>query len=185
MHTGLIQRIERQRAAIGDPENAVRLANWLADVFADVAPVGDTHTLIRNLTVVGELRVVRDGVYEIGVGEGAGSPDDKAPPHTISDFLAAHNEFRTRKRGVPSPLAWKLLSEAGKELLQREREAGRFGGESGVGAGRSPYMWVQDASTEGGAAGAAKAGINPQRFLEIALEAFSRHVPEYVREIMR
>ena len=46
------------------------------------------------------------------------------------------------------------------------RERGMFGGMSG----KAPYMWVQDGSTPGGAAGASKAGIKPTGFLEKALE---------------
>ena len=124
MHTRLIERIQHQAASVADPENAVRLAEWLSDVLADVAPIGNrepSRTLIRNLRQVGELRVVRDGVYQIGVGGDSGSPDDKAPRNTIADFLVAHPEFRTRKRGVPSAYAWRILSDVAKNVLQRER----------------------------------------------------------------
>jgi hypothetical protein len=185
MHTGLVQRLQRQSAALGDPQNVVRLADWLSSAFADLAPVGKTRTLIRNLTRIGNLRVVQDGVYEIGVGDGqaVGSPEDKAPPGTLAAFLSAHKEFKTR-RGVPSRYAWWLLSPEAKRVLQDEREAGKFGGETGVGAGRSPYMWVQDGSTGGGRAGAQKAAIRPQDFIEPALEALEAHVTDVVREVM-
>ena len=183
MHTGLIHRLRERSSRIADPQNAVNLANWLSEVFADVAPIGRSRTLIRNLRVVGELKVEADGVYSIGIGEGAGSPDDKAPRGTIADFLEAYPQFKTKK-GIPSRLAWWVLSGEAKATLQQEREAGRFGGETGVGAGRSPYLWVQDGTTPGGLAGAAKASIQPQEFLRTAMEAFSRHIPEYVRELI-
>lgn len=40
--------------------------------------------------------------------------------------------------------AWWYLSRRQKEILQREREAGDYGGERAAAAGRAPYFWAQE-----------------------------------------
>ena len=40
--------------------------------------------------------------------------------------------------------AWWNLPPGLKRILQKERLAGRYGGESGVGAGKAPYFWAQE-----------------------------------------
>lgn len=66
-----------------------------------------------------------------------------------------------------SQLAWWMLSQKNKDTLQQMRGRGMFGGMPG----KAPYMWVQEGSTAGGAAGAAGAGITPTHFIKNALES--------------
>lgn len=68
---------------------------------------------------------------------------------------------------MSSQLAWWMLSQKDKDTLQQMRGRGMFGGMPG----KAPYMWVQEGSTTGGAAGAAGAGITPTHFIEKALDA--------------
>ena len=60
-----------------------------------------------------------------------------------------------------------MLKVEEKKALQTAREGGMFGGMSG----KAPYMWVQEGSTPGGAAGAQAAGLRkPRLFIKNALD---------------
>ena len=43
-----------------------------------------------------------------------------------------------------SAFAWWYLSKKQKQVLEEQRQAGRFGGESAKGAGKAPYFWAQE-----------------------------------------
>ena len=179
MHTRLIAHLQTRASALASPQRPVELAEYLSERLSEVTPVGKTHNLLKNLTRLGPLRVMAEGHYQIGVGD-IGPSDASAPRGTLAAFLADHREYRTRKN-IPSRLAWWLLSPEAKDLLQTEREAGRYGAEPG----KSPYGWVQDGTTLSGAAGAAKANIRPQGFIADALEMLREHIPDYVQGLLQ
>jgi len=43
-----------------------------------------------------------------------------------------------------SAFAWWYLSAKQKKVLEEQRQAGRFGGESAKGVGKAPYYWAQE-----------------------------------------
>lgn len=63
-----------------------------------------------------------------------------------------------------SQYAWWLLSRKQKAALERERAAGRFGGETAKAVGKAPYFWAQEY-------GEPKAAIAAKRYVA---EAFNR-----------
>lgn len=65
--------------------------------------------------------------------------------------------------------AWWYLSKLQKKLLAEQRLLKRFGGESGVGAGKSPYIWAQSGEDMQAARGAS---ITPTHFIEKSEKAF-------------
>lgn len=72
-----------------------------------------------------------------------------------------------------STFAWWYLSKKQKKALQEQRRAGKFGGETGIGAFRAPYFWLQEGSIAEAAQSRAKAGIMqaPTRFVEKSIDA--------------
>jgi len=44
----------------------------------------------------------------------------------------------------PKHLAWWALPTSYKDLLQKERQGGAFGGGQAAGVGRAPYFWGQE-----------------------------------------
>ena len=71
---------------------------------------------------------------------------------------------------MESKYAWFYLSRFQKELLQAQRRAGRFGGETSIGVGKAPYFWVQEGSTPEGRIGASKANVKPTFFVRDGIQ---------------
>ena len=62
-----------------------------------------------------------------------------------------------------SAFAWWYLSKKQKQVLEEQRQAGRFGGESAKGVGKAPYFWAQEY-------GEPKAAIEAQGVVTKAVE---------------
>lgn len=45
---------------------------------------------------------------------------------------------------IGSQFAWWYLSTKQKKVLEEQRQAGRFGGETAKGVGKAPYFWAQE-----------------------------------------
>lgn len=181
-HDDLRERLKRRAASLDSGTHVDYLAQALATEFEHFAPT-DTGTLSKNLTVVFDGKKIGPGVWQAGVGDKKmiGSPSDKAPRGTISQFLkevgGPEYNFWPGRQKVNSRYAWWALPSFLKERLQAERLAGRFGGETGVGAGRSPYMYSQDR-------GNANAGITGQRFISMAFVVWRAVRSQYIRAVM-
>lgn len=191
-HDSFIIHIRNKAEVLDGGEHADYLARQLVEVLSKARPPNDkTGTLRENITARFEAKRTGRGVWTSGVGDrdAIGGPDDRPPAHTISLFL---KEIGGPIFGFPpgtqkvrnSRFAWAMLPEILKDRLQQERLAGRYGGETGVGAGRSPYLYPQDGSEYlGGGASAAAANIRPTRFVEIAVQAWRGLVSQYVRSL--
>ena len=192
------------------------MGNMLSGVLVENAP-RDTGLMIKNLTWQGRPKREGAFTWSqvVGSWRRIGSSEDDAPRGTISAFLEAHPEYkmghetkeeRRDRRGQSkerkaagiksvfnpwmvdrSRYAWWLLSLEARRVLQEERLAGKFGGESGVGAGRSPYFYVQEGSDlfPGSRESADKAGIKPKMFYTLSLEQWRERVKSFVEETIR
>ena len=74
--------------------------------------------------------------------------------------------------------AWWNLPTGLKAILQRERLAGRYGGESAVGIGQAPYFWAQEY-------GNPAAEIKAQHFARDSWEAFRTRKTENLKRAVR
>lgn len=54
-----------------------------------------------------------------------------------------------QRGAIGSQFAWWYLSKKQKQVLEEQRQAGRFGGESAKGVGKAPYFWAQEYGEEG------------------------------------
>ena len=156
------------------PAEIIRAADEITDFLCkeleSTTPVG-ASSFLKN-AVTDRSRVFWDGrVASAGVTPKAlvGNPKSTPPRGTIRDFLEWWNDqgFQSDsdkdKNGVrsskPKRLPWWSLSKRQKDVLQEEREGGRFGG--------SPpqplYWWVQEV-------GNAKAGVTKQLYMSKAFE---------------
>jgi hypothetical protein len=159
--------------AIASPELAQHLGQTLSeDIVAEYFSSGmksQTGNTVDTLSYVGEPERTATGISigVVGPGNRIGDPSDAAPKGTIRAFLDWYNKqdglpkFFIRG-GVPSQYAWWMLSSVQKQVLQRERLAGRFGGESAAGAGRVPYAWLHEK-------GNTAASIQGRQFIEKGL----------------
>lgn len=64
-----------------------------------------------------------------------------------------------------SAFAWWFLSRKQKQVLQEQREAGKFGGQNAAGVGRAPYFWSQEEGNEA-------ASIKPHHHVENAWDRY-------------
>ncbi len=213
---GLRAKIQSDLENLQSPVHARALGDILGFVLYQNTPV-KTGLLLKNLTWTGRPRHDAESTWSIVVGSWGriGSPEDKAPSGTIEEFLRVHGEFRLgnesrqeraerrqrskERKGAGlknafnpfmvdrSRYAWWLLSLEARRVLQEERMAGRFGGESGVGAERSPYFYVQEGSSlfPGSRASADKAGIRPKMFYALSLEQWRDKAHIYVQAVLR
>lgn len=74
--------------------------------------------------------------------------------------------------------AWWNLPAGLKAILQRERLAGRYGGESAVGIGHAPYFWAQEY-------GEPAAEIKAQHFARDSWAAFENDKANIFRQAVR
>ena len=75
----------------------------------------------------------------------------------------------------PREYAWWALPTSYKELLQKKREEGEFGGSEAIAAGRAPYFWGQEY-------GNPAAGITAQHFIGDTLLGFRPRFLEIMAE---
>ena len=213
---GMRVKLQSDLENLQSPVHVRALADILAFVLYQNAPV-DTGLLQKNLTWTGRPRHDAENTWSAVVGSWGriGSPEDKAPSGTIAAFLEAHPEYKMgnetkderrerrlraserKEAGIGSVFntwmvdrsryAWWLLSLEARRVLQQERLAGKFGGESGVGAGRSPYFYVQEGSDlfPGSRDSAEKAGIKPKMFYALSLEQWREKARVYVQAVMQ
>lgn len=174
-------RLRQLRADLSDRRNAERLASTIRRNIVEQAPTG-TGTLRQALSNARfRYSQAGPGVWDIRVSNRAalGSDSEGAPRGTIAAFLAKYPQFRAKNRVtpkkqgrdvygrftrrqvvvIPPAQAWWRLSARAKDVLQRERERGRFGGERAIAAGRAPYFWVQSKKTSRALSSAARAGL--------------------------
>ena len=185
----LANRLAAKFDRIFNEELATHLGEELAEsVVSEYFSSGmksQTGNTVDALSYVGQPE--RTGLgFKIGVvgdGRRIGNPSEASPKGTIRDFLEWYNrqpdlpKFFIRG-SVPSNFAWWMLSAVQKQILQRERESGRFGGETAVAAGRVPYMWGHEQ-------GNAKASIYGRHFIERGLVKWRARVPTIIDEWYR
>ena len=78
---------------------------------------------------------------------------------------------------MTSAFAWWYLSKKQKQVLDEQRKAGRFGGETAKGAGLAPYFWAQEY-------GEPKAMILAQHVVTEAVEQWRPEANELVRSFI-
>ena len=76
-----------------------------------------------------------------------------------------------------SAFAWWYLSKKQKQILEEQRQAGRFGGESAKGVGKAPYYWAQEH-------GEPKAMIQAQHVVAEAVEQWRPEAYDIVRSFI-
>lgn len=76
-----------------------------------------------------------------------------------------------------SAFAWWYLSKKQKQILEEQRQAGRFGGETAKGVGKAPYYWLQEY-------GEPKAMIVPQGVVGKAVEQWRPEADGIVRSFL-
>ena len=77
-----------------------------------------------------------------------------------------------------SQFAWWYLSAKQKRVLEEQRRAGKFGGETAKGAGLAPYYWPQEHGEE-------KAMIVGQHVVEDAVENWRAEANAIVADFVR
>ena len=174
---------------IASPELAVMLGQSLSqdivEEYFSSGMKGQTGNTVDVLSHVGTPEVTATGV-EIGVVgplSRSGLPSDSGPKGTIKAFLKWYSEQEGLPQyfirgGVPSQYAWWMLSSVQKQVLQRERLSGRFGGESAAGVGRVPYMWGHEQGNAG-------ATIQARHFIEKGLARWRARVSGLIGEWYR
>lgn len=191
-HAEFIAHLKQRAERLDSGEHADYLAEQLAETLRNSAPpAAQTGTLRENVSVVFEAKRNGPGIWASGVGDRGkiGEPSDKPPAHTISQFLKEiggpiYGFYPGRQGKVASRYAWWALPRFLKDRLQQERLAGRYGGETSVGVGRSPYLYPQDGSAYlGGGASSARANITPTHFVETAVRLWRTLVSQYVRSL--
>ncbi len=76
-----------------------------------------------------------------------------------------------------SVFAWWYLSKKQKRVLEEQRGAGRFGGETAKGVGKAPYFWPQER-------GEPKAAIRAQNVVAEAEEQWRPEADDIVRSFL-
>jgi len=168
----LKDRIDVQIRGLTSPSLAQDLAQVLSqsiveEYFGSGLGVESGRTMAA-LEHVGQIETTPNG-FRIGVVgplSETGVPSDKAPGGTIKAFLKEHYVL---KGGVPSNMAWRLLSDVQKQHLARERLAGKFGGEKGG----PRYMWTHER-------GAPSAGIEGRGYIDKGLEKWRTQVSSII-----
>ena len=183
----IIEDLNRKEEQAKDLSLARRLGEELSisiqqEYFASGMSVESGH-LIEALGHVGQPEATANG-WTIGVvGPGSKIRAGAAPRGTIGAFLRWYGQqakkngwpnYRIRG-GVPSRLAWRMLSSFQKEELLRQRQAGRFGGESAIAAGKVPYLLPQERGKE-------SASITGRGFEKRGLEKWRTRVPKILEE---
>ena len=77
-----------------------------------------------------------------------------------------------------SQFAWWYLSAKQKGVLEEQRKAGKFGGETAKGVGLAPYYWAQEHGEE-------KAMIVAQHVVEKAVEGWRTQANAIVTDFIR
>lgn len=77
-----------------------------------------------------------------------------------------------------SRFAWWYLSARQKRVLEEQRKAGKFGGETAKGVGLAPYYWAQEHGEE-------KATIVAQHVVEEAVEGWRAKANAIVADFVR
>jgi hypothetical protein len=83
-----------------------------------------------------------------------------------------------KQGSIGSAFAWWYLSKKQKQILEEQRQAGRFGGESAKGVGKAPYFWAQEY-------GEPKAMIEAQGVVTEAVEDWRMEANEIVASFIR
>lgn len=183
----IINKITFRFNRLTNPELAHEIARKRGEAIVEAYYASgmrpQTGTTVRALGSVGEPRKTLTG-WEVPVMDPAvGSPDESAPPGTIGDFLEWYSRQKHLPQffirgGVPSNMAWWLLTRTQKRVLQEQRLAGRFGGQTGAGAGRAPYVWPHEE-------GSPAAGIAGRGFIEAGTLAWEQEVPRIIARFYR
>jgi len=79
---------------------------------------------------------------------------------------------------IGSQFAWWYLSAKQKRVLEEQRRAGKFGGETAKGVGLAPYYWPQEH-------GEPKAMIVAQHVVENAIEGWRARANAIVADFIR
>ena len=185
----LANRLAAKFDRVFNEELAVHLGQELAsDVVQEYFASGmksQTGNTVDALSYVGQPERTATGlkIGVVGDRQRTGSPSDSGPKGTIRAFLKWYSEQEGLPQffirgGVPSPYAWRMLSETQKKVLQQERLSGRFGGESAAGVGRVPYMWGHEQ-------GNASATIQARHFIEKGLARWRSRVSGLIGEWYR
>ena len=186
----LANRLAAKFDRVFNEELAVHLGQELAtDVVAEDFASGmksQTGNTVDALSYVGQPERTATGlkIGVVGDRQRIGSSSDSGPKGTIRAFLDWYSEQKGLPQffirgGVPTPYAWRMLSETQKKVLQQERLSGRFGGESAAGVGRVPYMWGHEQ-------GNASAAITQARhFIEKGLSRWRSRVSGLISEWYR
>lgn len=77
-----------------------------------------------------------------------------------------------------SQFVWWYLSAKQKKILEEQRKAGKFGGETAKGVGLAPYYWPQEH-------GEPKASIEAQHVVEEAVEGWRVEANAIVADFVR
>ncbi len=156
-----------------------KLSAHIANAYYASGLKDRTGTLSKNIQYVSPPERSGSG-WSVKVGKGVGNPKDAAPRGTIKAFLEWYRGKTSKSRGRGNgswAFAWWYLSSKEKEVLQQQREAGRFGGETTYAVERSPYIWSHDM-------GNAKANIRGRGFINEGIASWRKNVNDYVREYM-
>lgn len=153
------------------------LAEELALELRSVSPF-ETGAMSDALGYVSQPEKTGKG-WKVGVGNRKylGDKETPSPKGTIWAFLKDYPQFFKFPREIngrknySKATAWRDLPEAGKRMLDGQRQAGKYGG---IGANYARYIWAQNDGNAG-------AGITAQNFLETAIKSWKAKVPELVR----
>ena len=77
-----------------------------------------------------------------------------------------------------SQFAWWYLSAKKKRVLEEQRKAGKFGGDSAKGAGLAPYYWAQEHGEE-------KASIVKQEIVDKAVKGWRPQANAIVADFIK
>lgn len=177
----LLSRLERQLVAAQDMKPIVaEMGVKLMDRLRDYTPRDTGHMASVFLHSEGPrwLPLGNDYpagamVFSVGNMRQVGNAS-RAPRGTIKAFLDDHPEYKmARNRARRGPFrpsqAWWILPQRAKDMLQRERQAGKYGGNyQGVASNRAAYLYPQSGERAEWRASAAAAGITPSFFIEAA-----------------
>jgi len=185
----VVNRITVKVNRLTDPNLARQLGQELAnDIVGEYFASGmssQTGNTVDALSHVGQPEKTALG-WKIGVvgnKSRTGEPSASSPKGTIRDFIEWYNKQQSYpkffiKGGIPSQFAWWMLSRFQKQVLQQQRLAGRFGGESAAGVGRVPYVWGHEQ-------GNPAANIRGRRFIENGTAKWRQRVPSIINEWYR
>lgn len=77
-----------------------------------------------------------------------------------------------------SQFAWWYLSAKKKRVLEEQRQAGRFGGETAKGVGLAPYYWAQEHGED-------EASIEAQHVVDKAVKGWRAEANAIVASFVR